>query len=117
MKGPRSTMMQRQKLLDQALTTNRMQVKAMKAASEAIDRQAQELIALRRILISERAQLIFYTDRCVAYAERRCLDVVVPNFLDQADEVKEAYIKKAALELTQDEAIAPHEAAKSKLVM
>lgn len=113
----KSSMMHRQKLLDQALKANRQMGKAMKAASDAIDRQTQELIALRRILISERAQLIFYTDRCVAYAERRCLDVVVPNFLDQADEVKEAYIKKAALELTQDEAIAPHELAKPRLVM
>lgn len=83
--------------------------RAMAAASKAIDEQAAEILALKRILIAERAQLIFYTDRCVAYAEKRCLDVLVPNFLDLEDEKKEPYIKRAVEELSQENSIVPHE--------
>ena len=107
MKGPKSIESKRQKLMDQALKTNRLQAKAMKAASLALDQQSQELIALRRILISERAQLIFYTERCIAYAEHRCLDLVVPDFMKMPEEVQEEFVKRAAIELAGK--VEPHD--------
>ena len=109
MKKPHGIKGTRQKLLQQAIQTNRTQHRAIVAASRAMDEQTQELISLRRIIISERAQVIFYTDRCIAYAENRCLDVKVPNFLEQPDEVKEGYIRRAVTELSIDAAIVPHD--------
>lgn len=90
----------RRKLLAQALETNRYQAKAVSAAAEALEDQSRELVNLRRIIISERAQVIFYTERCIAYAEHRCLDVVVPDFNQQPEEIREKFIKKAVEELS-----------------
>lgn len=87
-------------LQEKALETNRLQIKAINAAAGALDEQARELVNLRRIIISERAQVIFYTERCYAYAEHRCLDVVVPDFNQQPEEVREKFIKKAVEELS-----------------
>lgn len=99
----------KRKFREQKLSTAAEIRRAMLAASKAIDEQTKEILALKRIMIAERAQLIFYTDRCVAYAEHRCLDVVVPNFLDLEDSLKEPYIKRAVQELSQDESIVPHD--------
>lgn len=99
----------KRRLRDQKNVTAKQINQAMRAAEQAIDSQAAEILALKRILIAERAQLIFYTDRCVAYAEKRCLDILVPNFLDLEDSLKEPYIKRAVHELSQDESIVPHD--------
>jgi len=85
--------------------------KAMAAASEAIDRLTQEVQALQRIIIAERAQLIYYTDVALKYARREILDVALPGWLDQPDEVKEPYIQRAVAELSSGAAIVPHDAA------
>lgn len=109
MKSPKGIKGTRRKLLTEALQTNRIQARGIAAASAALDRQTAELLAYRRIVISERAQVIFYTERCIAYAEHRCLDLKVPNFLDQPEKVKEDYIRRAVQELSLDEAIVPHD--------
>lgn len=115
MQGPKSTESKRQKLISESRATARLTAKAMKAASDTIDAQSQELIALRRILISERAQLIFYTERCLDYAERRCLDLVVPNFMELAEDVQEEFVKRAYTELTGE--VRPHEAESKKVTL
>lgn len=89
----------RKKLLAQTLETNRYQAKAITAASEALTEQSVELMKLRSIIISERAQVIFYTERCFAYAEHRCLDLIVPDFNKLPEEIREKFIKRAVEEL------------------
>jgi hypothetical protein len=83
--------------------------KAMNAASEALDRQSQEVIALRRILISERAQVIYYTEKYRSMVMRECLDLVPHGFLDLSEADQEKYIKLAIKELNSDATIVPHD--------
>ncbi len=99
----------KRKLRAQKQLTQKEIKQAMLEASNAIDRQAQEIAALKRIIIGERAQLIFYTDKAVAYARGKCLDPMVPNFLDQPEDLKESYIKRAMQELESDQSIVPHD--------
>jgi len=94
---------------EKALATGEIK-RAMAAASQAIDRLTQETQALQRIIIAERAQLIFYTEIALKYARREMLDVAVPNWMAQADQVKESFIKRAVEELSAGAAIVPHDA-------
>lgn len=82
---------------------------ALLAASDAIDRQAQELVAMRRILYSERAQIIYYTDKYRSMVDRQCLDPVAVGFLDLPEDHQSHYIKLAIKELTGDATIVPHD--------
>ena len=78
-----------------------LQIKeAMKEASDALDLQSQEIIALKRILISERAQVIYYSDKYLAFLGHECLDLQPMNFLDLPEEQQEPYIKRAVIELS-----------------
>lgn len=108
-KQPKGIKGWKRKLREQKNVTAKQVNSALRMAEQAIDQLSAEVTALKRILIAERAQLIFYTDRCVAYAEKRCLDILVPNFLDLADEAREPYIKRAIVELSTDESIVPHD--------
>lgn len=78
--------------------------RAMTAASRALTEQMDQIIALRRILISERAQLIFYTE----FSQKHCI-ILVPNWMDLDAEIQEVYVKRAAIELAIGEEIGPHD--------
>jgi ribosome-binding ATPase YchF (GTP1/OBG family) len=80
---------------------------AMNAASAALDQSQQEIAALKRIIISERAQVIYYTEKYEAFIQHKCLDLQPLGFLDLAEEVKETFIKRAIKELSGDE-VTPH---------
>lgn len=109
MKEPKGIKGTRRKLLQEALKANREMKKAVLAASDAIDRQSQELTALRRILISERAQVIYYSDKYLAFLNHECFDVQPANFLTLEESQQEPYIIRAIKELSADEGIVPHE--------
>jgi hypothetical protein len=83
--------------------------RAMKEASDAIDSLTQELISLKRILISERAQVIYYSDKYLAFLQRECLDLVAQNFLDLDESLQEPYVKRAIKELSDAQGIVPHD--------
>jgi len=82
---------------------------AMNAASEALDRQAHEITALKRILISERAQVIYYTEKYEKFVQRECLDVVAKSFLDLIEAEQEPFVKRAIVELHGADGVEPHE--------
>lgn len=84
--------------------------RALIEASKALDRQTQELVALRRIIISERAQIIYYTEKYRAHASRECVELVAIGFLDLTEAQQEHYIKLAVTELNGDASIVPHDA-------
>lgn len=82
---------------------------AMNAASESLDRQLQEIAALKRILISERAQVIYYTDKYLSFVTRNCVELVAKPFLDLPEEAQTGYIKRAIEELSEDRGVVPHQ--------
>jgi len=88
--------------------------RALLEASAAIDRQGAEIAALKRIIVSERAQLIYFMELTVKYAKREILDISPVSFHDLAEEVREEYVKRAIKELEQDEGPAPREQEKPK---
>lgn len=83
--------------------------KAMLEASGALDRQAQELIALKRILVSERAQVIYYTDKYQACIKQECFDLQPFGFLELPEELQTVYIKRAVQELSDNQGLVPHD--------
>jgi hypothetical protein len=82
---------------------------AMLAASQSLDSQAQEIIALKRILISERAQVIYYTSKYEAFVDHACVDITAVGFLSLPEEQQTAYIKRAIQELSDNQGIVPHD--------
>jgi len=82
---------------------------AMNEASQALDAQSQEITALKRILISERAQVIYYSDKYLAFLRHECVDVAPVNFLDLEEAQQEPYIKRAIKELSDAQGIVPHD--------
>jgi len=83
--------------------------RALMEASKALDRQTQELVALRRIIISERAQIIYYTEKYRAFAARECVEPMAIGFLELTEAQQEHYIKLAIQELNGDATIVPHD--------
>jgi hypothetical protein len=73
--------------------------RALAEASKAIDRLGAENAGLRRIIVAERAQVIYYTDQAVAFAERKTLDLALKPFQELNDEQREAFVKRAIVEL------------------
>lgn len=82
---------------------------AMLAASQSLDSQAQEIIALKRILISERAQVIYYTEKYSQFIQGKCFDRVPIGFLELAESEQEVFIKQAIKELSDNQGIVPHD--------
>jgi len=83
---------------------------AMEAASDAIDtlsaertRLSDENLALRKIIIGERGEAIYYRDKYLAFIKRECVELVAVPFRDLAEAEQESYIKKAILELECEE--------------
>lgn len=99
---------QKKKLAAESKMTNAQVRAAMLEASRAIDTLSGEVGSLKRIIIAERAQVIYYTERALAFARRETLDVELVNFADLPDEKKEKYVKQAIEELGSDEGIVPH---------
>jgi hypothetical protein len=83
--------------------------RALMEASKAIDDLQQEVLALKRILISERAQVIYYTDKYQAFIERRCVDIQPQGFLEMDEAAQEPYVKRAVQELSDSQGIVPHD--------
>lgn len=81
---------------------------AMVEASKAIDQQGQEIIALRRIIISERAQLIFYCEKYQQAIAGQLFDLEAVDFLKMPEEQQEIFVKRAVRELNDGE-ITAHE--------
>lgn len=81
---------------------------AMEQASKAIDELTAEIAAYRRVVIAERAQVIYYTDKYCAVVNRSCLDVQPIPFLDLPEDQQTEYTKKAIFELNGDTELAPH---------
>jgi 5,10-methylene-tetrahydrofolate dehydrogenase/methenyl tetrahydrofolate cyclohydrolase len=90
---------------------------AIQAASDALDQQSQEIVALRRIIIGERAQVIYYSEKYRATIARECVELVAVGYLDLPEELQEKFVKQAIVELNCNEALSPHDAegAKAKL--
>lgn len=84
--------------------------RAMREASIALDQQAQEIIALKRILISERAQVIYYTSKYESFIHRACAEVRAVGFLDLPEAEQEVFVKRAVKELSDSQGLVPHDA-------
>jgi len=87
------------KLAAQTKLTGAEVHRALIAASKAIDRLGAENAGLRRIIVAERAQVIYYTEQALAFAQRKTLDLVLQGFDELADERREEYVKRAIIEL------------------
>jgi predicted MarR family transcription regulator len=83
--------------------------RALMEASKALDRQTQEITALRRIIISERAQIIYYTEKYRSFIARECVELVAIGFLDLSEAQQEHYIKLSIKELNGEASIVPHD--------
>lgn len=103
----------KKKLADTTKLTNAQVKKAMLEASVAIDRLSGEVASLKQIIISERAQLIYFTELAVGYAKHEIVDITIKNFSDLPEDKQEAYIKQAIRELGSEEA--PAEKPKGKI--
>ena len=108
-KQPKGIKGMKRKLRTQKAMTNTSIKHAMQAASEAIDRLSQECQALHRILISERAQVIYYTEKYAAFVKRECVELVAKGFLDLTEAEQEGFIKRAVAELHGGAAIVPRD--------
>jgi predicted ribosome-associated RNA-binding protein Tma20 len=91
------------------LTTQEV-TRALNAASMSIDGLQAQVASMRRMIITERAQVIYYTDQALAFCRRETVAVTVIGFADLEDPIKEAYVKKAILELEGDQTTVPHTA-------
>jgi hypothetical protein len=108
-KFPKGKKGMRRKLDREKLTAQLNVAQAMQEASKALDEQAEELRAYRRLLISERAQVIYYSDKYVACLMQQCLDLTAQNFLDLEESLQEPYVKRAIVELSDAQGIVPHD--------
>lgn len=98
----------RRKLMQQQATTINEVRRAMLACSQALDEQIAEIIALKRVVISERAQVIFYSEKYVSCLKHECLDLSPIDFLKLSAEKQEPFVRRAAEELiTNGQPIAP----------
>lgn len=109
-KTPKGIKGMRRKLRTQKEITHLEIKRAMHEASQALDRQTQELQALKRIIISERAQVIYYTEKYRSFVARECVELVAKGFLDLSEEEQTKFISLAIKELEGDAAIVPHDA-------
>lgn len=82
---------------------------AMNEASIALDQQTEEINALKRLLISERAQVIYFTDKYVSCLKLKCFDVEPQGFLDLPEAKQEPYVVRAVKELSGAQGIVPHD--------
>lgn len=108
-------------------TSAREMTRAMVEAAKAIDRLTLKEISLRKangalaetvetlkkIIISERAQLIYYTQKALDFMHHKDVSVVLTNFADLPESAQEAYVKKAIAEVGSDSPIVPHEEVKA----
>lgn len=99
----------RRKLLREMLISNKEAKKAIFEASKVMDLQTEEIKALRRILISERAQVIYYTDKYLACLKKECLDLQPVGFLCLPESEQEPYVKRAIEELSDAQGVVPHD--------
>jgi hypothetical protein len=98
------------KKLDQVKNATAKEIhNSLVMASQAIDRQTEEIKALRRIIVSERAQLIYMSDMALGYAQRRIVDLTIKNFSDLPEATQQEYVKKAIEELGSDAGMIPHQ--------
>lgn len=100
----------RAKLARQKQATTAEVKRALLEAAKAIEQQGQELTALRRIIISERAQVIYYTEKYRSFVSRECVELVAVGFLDLSEAQQEHYIKLSIAELNGEASIVPHDA-------
>lgn len=111
-------------ILDKVQKTSADEVsKAMVEAAKAIDTLTAEKLSLRRanvglydmvqqlkkIIISERAQLIYYTQKALDFMHRKDVSVTLTNFADLSQEQQEEFVKRAVVEVGSDSPIIPHE--------
>jgi hypothetical protein len=95
---------------------SRFEIKrAMKEASEALDRQTQEIAALKRIIIGERAQVIYYTEKYRGHVAREVLELVAVGFLDLGEEQQEKYVKLAIKEMETGYGLIAHDSEAAKV--
>lgn len=99
---PKGTKGLRRKLQREKQTAAIEIKRALLEAGKAIDEQTAELITLRRILISERAQVIYYSEKYEKFCKQQCLDLAAVSFLDIPEAEQEAFIKRAVVELSVD---------------
>lgn len=109
MKPPKGKKGLRAKLCREKQITTVEVKRALTEASKALDSQTQELVALKRILISERAQVIFYSDKYIACLRGECIDLKPQNFLELEESLQERYVKQAVTELANSNAVVPHD--------
>src|ERR1700677_4952649 len=83
--------------------------RAMHEASQALDRQTQELQALKRIIVAERAQVIYYTEKYRSFVARECVELVAKGFLDLSEQEQENFVAMAIKELEGDATVVPHD--------
>lgn len=88
--------------------TSQEVTRALQAASMSLDGLQAQVASLRRMVITERAQVIYYTDQALAFCRRETVAVTVVNFADLEEPIKEAYVKKAILELEGDQETVQH---------
>lgn len=106
---PRGQKGLRRKLLRETLMANKEAKKAILEAAKALDSQTEEIKALRRILVSERAQVIYYTDKYLACLKKECLDLQAIGFLGLSESEQEPYVKRAIEELSDAQGVVPHD--------
>jgi hypothetical protein len=98
---------QKKKLTATKELTTREVGAAMAEASQAIDHLSQEVQALKRIIVAERAQVIYYTERALAFMKRETAEVTLVNFADLPEDKQQRFVVQAIKELGSDESPSP----------
>ena len=98
-KGKRSTQAQSLKLKKQKRVTAVQITEALQEAGKALDQLGSENAALRRIIVSERAQLIYYMEMAEGFSKGEKILGTLQNFMELPEPSKQAYVKKAIEEL------------------
>jgi len=114
-KKPRSVIAAKNRLKHEVEHNSEQILQAMQEAMDALDQKSQEAIALRRIIISERAQVIYYTEKYRAHVARECLELSATGFLDLTEEQQEKYVKLAIKELECADGTIPHDPEAAKV--
>lgn len=111
MKKPKGVKGTRRQLRQATQMTAAAVKHAMLEASKAIDEQGQQVAALHRVLISERAQLIYYVEKYRRAVTRESVELAVVPFLELSEAQQEIFIKQAVKELAfgAEPAMVPHD--------
>jgi hypothetical protein len=68
-----------------------------------MDNLIDQVAILKRKVVMERAQVIYYTERAIAFRERTTMDLSMGDFKDLPEELLAGYVTRSIIELQGDD--------------